>query len=214
MQSNLYREILKLKKISYFTYRHSVLMGVLTTKMAMDLKSYGYRAQDAFVLALTHDIGKTRLPMRTLNKKTPLTSHEYHVLHSYPNFSMLLLYYYLGRHSKEAVRVAYEHHEKLDGSGYPKGIRSLSKYTRIVSVIDIFDAMVAKRPYRKRGFTVRGALDKLIAEMYAEKLPKLAIRLLVSYFRRGEHNFRTMRISVKARDEDPLGNYYGKIAGK
>jgi len=214
IQTDLYREIFQLKKSSYFTYRHLILMGVLSTRMAMDLKKYGYQEKNMFVLALTHDIGKARLPHQTLNKKTPLTSHEYHILHSYPNFSVLLLMYYLGRHSREAIRVAYEHHEKLDGSGYPKGIKTLSKYTKIVAVADIMDALVSNRPYRKRNFTVRGALDKLISEMNERKLPKLTIQLLVSYFRKDVEPMNAVKISAQSRELEPAGSSYGKIADR
>jgi len=212
IQTGIRREILRLKKNSFFTYRHFVLMAALSTKMAMDVRSLGYNAKDAFVLALTHDIGKVRLPTSILNKKTPLTSNEYRILHSYPNFSVLLLRYYMGKRSEEAVRVAYEHHEKMDGSGYPKGIKRISKYTKIVAVIDIFDALVSKRPYRKRGFTARGAFDKLLHEMHEGKLPQFPIRLLISYWRKGNPNFRTMKVSIRAREEDPDGNSYGKLA--
>jgi len=88
----------------------------------------------------------------------------------------------------------------------------LSKYTKIVAIIDIFDALVADRPYRKRAFTVRGALDKLIHGMDAGKFPKFPVRLIISYFRAGDPNFRTMKISRAPREPEPEGNSYGKIA--
>src|SRR3990167_4682206 len=56
IQTGLCREILRLKKTSYFTYRHFILIAALSTRFAMDLKNYGYRPTEAFVLALTHDI--------------------------------------------------------------------------------------------------------------------------------------------------------------
>jgi len=211
MQEHLYHEVHRLKKSSPYTYRHFVLIAVLAAKMAIDLKAYRCKPGEAFVYGLIHDIGKTRLSKNVLNKKERLTSNEYRILHSYPLNSLLLLRYYLGLKGTEACRVAYEHHEALDGSGYPKGIKTMSKYTRIVAMIDIFDALVAERPYRKRSFTVRGALDKLIQGMDAGKYPKLSVRLLISYFRSGSQNFRTMKISRAPREEDPDGNSYGKV---
>ncbi len=211
IQTGLYDEIMRLRRLSYFTYRHFILVSVLSTKMALDLKEYQYDPKIACRLALTHDIGKVWLPMEVLNKKEALTSHEYHIIHSYSILSVLLLAYYLGEKRKEAVSVAYGHHEKLDGSGYPKGIKVLSKYTKIVAVIDVFDALVADRPYRKRPFTIRGALDKLILEMHAGQLPKPPVKLLVSYFRKGQPDYRPLKLSLKARDKDPEGNNYGVI---
>lgn len=211
IQTGLFDEIMRLRRLSYFTYRHFILVSMLATKMALDLKEFRYSPKDACRLALTHDIGKVWLPMEVLNKKEALTSHEYHIVHSYPVLSVLLLTYYLGAKSMEAIRVAYEHHEKLDGTGYPKGIKIMSKYTKIVAVIDVFDALVSDRPYRKRPFTIRGALDKLIGEMQAGQLPKAPVKLLVSYFRKGQPYYRPLKLSLKARDKDPEGNNYGII---
>ncbi len=213
IQASLFREVQDLKKTSPYTYRHFLLIGALAVRMALDLRNLGYRPREAFVYGMIHDIGKTRLSHRILNKKVRLTSNEYRVLRSYPLYSLLMLRYYLGAKGTEACRVAYEHHETLDGKGYPKGIKKMSKYTMLVAIIDIFDALVSARPYRKRAFTVRGALDKLITGMHTGKYGKLPVRLLVSYFRSGTPNFRTMPISKTPREADPEGNCYGKIAG-
>ncbi len=210
----LYREILTIRRGSFFTYRHFVLVATLSARMAMDLRSHGLRPEKAFFYGLFHDIGKSRLPMRILNKKTSLTAQEYRTIHSYPLFSLLLLKYYLGKEGDEAVHVAYGHHEKLDGSGYPRGTRFMSPYTRLVAAIDIFDALVAKRPYRRRSFTVRGGLDKLIGEMHRGQMPTTPVKLLVSYFRAGQPYWRPLQLSLIPREKDPPGNSYGKILGR
>ncbi len=212
IQAALFREILKLRRSSNHTYRHFLLIASFSARMAMDLTMYGFNPRLAFLFGLVHDLGKARLPPALLNKKKRLTRDEYKILRGYPVKSLLLLHYYLGPKQREACRVAYEHHETLDGAGYPKGIKNLSKYTRIIAVADVFDALVAPRPYRKRQFTVRGALDKLIHGMNAGKFPKLPVRLLISYFRTGNPNFRTLKISRMPRDPDPAGNSYGKFA--
>ena len=212
IQSDLLREILILRKTSYHTYRHFLLIGALAARMADSLKYYGFNPGLSFVYGLTHDIGKMRLAPRLLNKKDRLTRQEHQVIRSYPLKSLLLLNYYLGKGGREACRVAYEHHETLDGSGYPKGIKNLSKYTRLVAVADIFDALVAYRPYRRKQFSVRAGLDKLIHGMQAGKFPRLPVLLLISYFRKGQPNFRTLKISSKPRDPEPQGNSYGKFA--
>lgn len=212
IQETLYQEIFRLKKNSPYTYRHFLLIAALAMHMAGCLKSLGYKPREAFVYGLLHDLGKTRLSSRILNKKVRLTSAEYRTLRSYPVYSLLLLKYYLGKKGTEACRVAYEHHETLDGKGYPLGIRKLSKYTALVAILDIFDALVSERPYRTRSFTVRGALDKLIMGMHAGKYARLPVRLLVSFFRSGNPNFRTLRLSKTPRDPEPEGNCYGKTA--
>lgn len=212
IQKALYQELCRLKKSSSYTYRHFLLIAALAMHMAGCLKGLGYKSREAFVYGLLHDLGKTRLSSRILNKKVRLTSAEYKVLRSYPVYSLLLLKYYLGKNGTEACRVAYEHHETLDGKGYPLGIRKISKYTALVAILDIFDALVSDRPYRMRSFTVRGALDKLIMGMHAGKYARLPVRLLVSFFRAGNPNFRTLRLSKTPRDPEPEGNCYGKTA--
>ncbi len=212
IQSDLFLEILVLRKTSYHTYRHFLLIGVLAARMADSLKYYGFNPGLSFVYGLTHDIGKIRLAPKLLNKKDRLTRQEHKTIRSYPIMSLLLLNYYLGKGGREACRVAYEHHETLDGSGYPKGIKTLSKYTRLVAIADIFDALVAYRPYRRNHFSVRAGLDKLIHGMQAGKFPRLPVLLLISYFRKGQPNFRTMKVSTRQRDPEPAGNSYGKFA--
>ncbi len=212
LQSNLYDEILKLRETSKHTYRHFLLIGALSARMAMDLKAYGMDPRCAFLYGLTHDIGKVRLAPVLLNKKERLTRIEHKVIRAYPTSSLLLLNYYLGASGREACRVAYEHHETLDGNGYPKGIKKLSNYTRLVAVADVFDALVAHRPYRRKQFSVRGGLDKLIHGMSAGKFPKIPTLLLISYFRTGRPNFRTLKVSTKQRDPEPEGNSYGQFA--
>ena len=216
IQKGLYEEILKVKRTSYYSYRHFVLIASLAAKMSMDLSHYGYYfdPKKAFILSLTHDIGKARVPTYILNKKTPLTSNEYRILHTHPYYSLLLLSYYLGHKSGEAIEVAFGHHERIDGSGYPRGVKTMPHYTRLVTIIDIFDALVAIRPYRKRQFTVRGALDILIHDMHAGKLPDLPVRLIVSYYRTKKEDIRHMLLSERSRDPLPTGNCYGKIAKK
>ncbi len=213
IQASLFCEIFSLRRSSLHTYRHFILIGALSARMAMDLDTYGFDPRRAFLYGLAHDIGKARVPSSLLNKKGRLTRDEHRLLRSYPTNSLLLLHYYLGPRHLEACRVAYEHHETLDGNGYPKGIKNLSKYTRVVAVADIFDALIAYRPYRKKQFSVRGALDKLIHGMRIGKFPKLPVRLLISYYRSGNQNFRTLKISRTFREADPVGNSYGKFAG-
>lgn len=212
LQRSLYEEIVPIRDTSVYNYRHFILIGLLSAKMAMDLRMPGLEPDKAFLYGFVHDIGKTRIPQKILNKVSPLTREEYKLLHTHPVKSYILLYYYMGPSGSEAADVGFTHHEKLDGSGYPRGIRKLGTYAKLVAVTDIFDALVADRPYRKRPFTVRSALDRLIADMDDGMLPAFPIRLLVSYFRRKKENFRALKLSRHAREPEPEGNLYGKVA--
>jgi HD-GYP domain-containing protein (c-di-GMP phosphodiesterase class II) len=88
----------------------------------------------------------------------------------------------------------------------------MSLYAKLVAVNDIFDALVANRPYRKTPFTIRSALDRLIADMDDGMLPGFPVRLLISYFRRKKENFKTLKFSRHPREPEPEGNLYGKVA--
>ncbi|NLT65254.1 MAG: HD-GYP domain-containing protein [Acidobacteria bacterium] len=98
--------------------------------------------------ALIHDIGKLMIDSRILNKPSPLTSSEYEVMktHTTSGYEML-------KHIPQMEDIlpgAQSHHEKLDGSGYPQGLRGdeIPKIARIITVADCFDAMTTTRPYR------------------------------------------------------------------
>jgi HD-GYP domain-containing protein (c-di-GMP phosphodiesterase class II) len=100
--------------------------------------------------ALIHDIGKTRLDKDLLNKPGELTPEEYEQikLHSEYGFEILRVNREI---SLLSAHIAYQHHEHWDGRGYPRGLagEEIHYYSRIVTVADVFDALVADRPYRK-----------------------------------------------------------------
>ena len=99
--------------------------------------------------ALLHDIGKMAIPDRILNKPGPLDDEEWKIMRRHPEyaFDMLSRVAYL----RPALDVPYCHHEKWDGSGYPRGLASeeIPFAARIFAVIDVWDALRSDRPYRK-----------------------------------------------------------------
>jgi HD-GYP domain-containing protein (c-di-GMP phosphodiesterase class II) len=98
--------------------------------------------------ALLHDIGKISVPDHILKKKGKLTPEEWEVMRLHPvvAFNVLSSIEYL----RPALDIPYAHHERWDGSGYPRGPSSTLSHlaARIFSVIDVWDAMTSDRPYR------------------------------------------------------------------
>ena len=98
--------------------------------------------------ALLHDIGKMGVPDSILNKPGPLSESEWEVMRQHPfyAFQMLSPIPYL----KHALDIPYCHHEKWDGSGYPRGLKGeeIPLSARIFSLVDVFDALTSDRPYR------------------------------------------------------------------
>jgi PAS domain S-box-containing protein len=98
--------------------------------------------------ALLHDIGKIGIPDAILHKPGPLTAPEWEVMRKHPQYAYDILAPL--PHLSHALDVPYCHHERYDGSGYPRGLRGpeIPLAARIFAVVDVFDAMTTERPYR------------------------------------------------------------------
>lgn len=110
--------------------------------------------------SLLHDIGKIGVPDEILNKPGKLTNEEFEVMKNHTVFGSKILQPLSG--FTHLVGMVRNHHEKLDGSGYPDGLKGEDIYitTRILTVIDIYDALITERPYKK-AFTKEVALQIL-----------------------------------------------------
>jgi HD-GYP domain-containing protein (c-di-GMP phosphodiesterase class II) len=97
---------------------------------------------------LMHDIGKLAIPQTVLGKDAPLSDAEWRLMRAHPEMGLTLLDR-AGQSSREVLAVLY-HHERLDGSGYPYGLRAegIPLEARIVAVADTYDALTSNRPYR------------------------------------------------------------------
>ena len=97
---------------------------------------------------LMHDIGKLGIPESVLEKHSPLDESEWILMRTHPEMGLNLLDR-AGQSSREVLAVLY-HHERLDGSGYPYGLKaeSIPIEARIVAVADTYDALTSDRPYR------------------------------------------------------------------
>lgn len=134
------------------TYVLSHSLNVATYTLALGVKK-GYTDQqltDLGVGALLHDIGKLYIPPEILHKPGKLTDEEYAIVQKHPEYGFELLkkefeISYLSAHC------AYQHHERWDGFGYPRGLKGeeIHPYARLMAVCDVFDAMTSHRVYRK-----------------------------------------------------------------
>ncbi len=134
---------------SPFTYRHSV--GVMDAAVAIGnvMGLAPDRMQLLRRAALLHDVGKLSISNTILDKPTKLTEAELGIIQIHPGLSAEILGHITA--FREIAVVTGEHHEKLDGSGYPHGLRrnELSLESRLLAVADIYGALSEKRPYRE-----------------------------------------------------------------
>lgn len=154
-----FRSMLKVMSFDYTTYTHS--MNVCTFSLALarfigiedmaELHSLGTGA-------LLHDVGKTRIDEKILNKRGPLTDQEMGTMRKHPQWGFeIILETDIIPHN--AYYPIIQHHEREDSSGYPhsKSGSDLHPHSKIVAIADVFDAMTTQRAYRK----ARGSFDTL-----------------------------------------------------
>src|SRR5437879_9011769 len=132
---------------------------------------------------LMHDIGKLGIPEAVLEKHSPLDESEWILMRTHPEMGLTLLDR-AGQSSREVLAVLY-HHERLDGSGYPYGLKAegIPVEARIVAVADTYDALTSDRPYRK-ACTEAEARRVLIEEAKTRLDPRAVAALLRSEERR------------------------------
>src|SRR5207244_423774 len=142
-----FNQLLDLKDLS--TGVHSTRLAEWAIRVARKLNVPEDRLYQVEVAALLHDVGKIGVPDAILKKAAPLTAEERTVINRHPEYSWSILRLFSGL--EEASLYALHHHESVDGSGYPAGLKGhdIPLVSRIVSVIDAYAAMFSKRFYRK-----------------------------------------------------------------
>lgn len=141
--------LMNMNVTDYYLYQHSLNVCVYSTLLGM---ANGYGRDEIQVLglgALLHDIGKTQIDPKALNKPGKLTDDEYKEVQRHAELG-----YYMLKDEPNipliSAHCAYQHHERLDGSGYPRGIQDgeIHEYAKLIGLVDVFDAMTSHRIYR------------------------------------------------------------------
>jgi HD-GYP domain-containing protein (c-di-GMP phosphodiesterase class II) len=142
-----FNQLLDLKDIG--TGVHSTRLAEWAIRVARRFNVPEQHMYQVEVAALLHDIGKIGVPDAILKKQGPLTAEERAVINRHPEYSWSILRLFPS--FEEASLYVLHHHENVDGTGYPAGLKdkAIPLASRIVSVIDAYDAMVSNRCYRK-----------------------------------------------------------------
>ena len=151
----------RLKTVDDYTYMHSVAVCALMVSLARQLNLNTEAVRQAGLAGLVHDIGKMMMPIDVLNKPGKLTNEEFDIIKGHPEAGHKLLME--GENINQiALDVCLHHHEKTNGSGYPKGLKDeeISLYAKMGAVCDVYDAITSNRPY-KSGWEPSESLRKM-----------------------------------------------------
>ena len=131
-----------------YTAGHQKRVGALAGAIGKELGLSEYTIEGLYLIGCIHDIGKITVPTDILNKPSKLSVFEYEIIkeHAEKGYNVLKDF----EMPWPVADVVYEHHERLDGSGYPRGLsaRQIRLETCVISVADVVEAMMTHRPYR------------------------------------------------------------------
>lgn len=150
----------RLKTADNYTYMHCIAVGALMIGLARRMGQDDDSVRQAGLVGLLHDVGKTRVPLAVLNKPGPLDQQEWAIMKAHSQWGFEILQP-LGLDASIADACLH-HHEKVDGSGYPDGLKQdeISLLARMASVCDVYDAITSDRPY-KEGWQPAIALQRM-----------------------------------------------------
>ncbi len=142
--------LMRITSFDYYTYTHSVNVCTFSIALAdqLGIKNEA-NLKDLGLGALLHDIGKSKVSERILNKRAPLNRAEFEIVKKHPEWGIdavkdnSLI-------SEDARYPIIQHHERIDGSGYPNGVlgKHIHDFGRIIAVCDVFDALTTRRIYQ------------------------------------------------------------------
>lgn len=139
----------RIRNVDQYTFEHSVNVSVLMVAFARALGFESPLIEEIGLGALLHDVGKSRIPDAILNKPAPLTDEEFALMRRHVDYGFEILSQVPGI-SSVALDVVLEHHERIDGTGYPAGKpgEKISRFGQMAAIVDVYDALTTKRVYR------------------------------------------------------------------
>lgn len=180
-ETNIVRLLSQLETQDEYTFQHTVSIGVLSMVIGDWLGHSRQELSDIAVAGTLHDIGKSQIPKDVIYKPGRLTKTEFDIMKRHPKLGLRILEYSGGY--KDCIKQAVlQHHERLDGSGYPDGVRGDEQhpYAKIVAVADVYHAMTSKRPYKGKSspYTVLEHLQESIGTLDARTVLVFVDRML------------------------------------
>lgn len=156
-------DISTLKTSDEYTFKHSVDVATISMIVAKKMGMSDNAVHEIGIAGLLHDLGKTQIPLEILNKPARLDDDEFAIMRQHPVFSYRMIQNNPDL-SDEIKLAVLQHHEKINGMGYPMATSgaNITPYAKVLSVADIYDALVTERPY-KSAFSQREALEMIMS---------------------------------------------------
>ncbi|MGH4051768.1 MAG: HD-GYP domain-containing protein [Clostridium sp.] len=149
-KKNVMINLVDIKSMDNYTYQHSVNVAIISLIIGVQLQLNKHELYTLCMGALIHDIGKVLIPKSIILKPGPLTDEEFITIKEHPTKGYNYLKGSLDISAPSRI-VALQHHEKIDGTGYPDKLKNkaISRFARIVAIADVYDALTSDRPYKK-----------------------------------------------------------------
>lgn len=177
----LYNCLSTLSPEQYSFQTHAVNVSILSAMLGYNMKLDVAELRNLALASLLHDIGKKNIPKSILDKDGPLSEDEFKTVRKHPELSDNILRENKIIDPKILSAIKY-HHERLDGSGYPAGLKGnkIHNYAQIIGVCDVFDALTAERTFRAKysTFNALAIMKKKMAHELNQKYVDGLIRLL------------------------------------
>ena len=140
----------KIKNQDEYTSEHCINVSILAAAFGKSLGMIKGEIQNLALCGLLHDVGKTRIPIEILNKPSSLTDEEFALMRNHAVHGRTILMA-TGGSLQGAVDVAFSHHERVDGKGYPRGLpaQNIPYFAKIIALVDTYDAITSTRVYKK-----------------------------------------------------------------
>lgn len=158
-------ELYEVKTYDNYTYIHCVDTGIMSIYLGTCLNLPPSQIKELGLSAMLHDIGKISIPNRIINKKGELTKKEFEEIKNHPIYGEKILRK-TGLFSDSIIHGVAQHHERIDGKGYPYGLKDfdICDYAKIITVSDVFTALSANRSYRMK-FDPKEAYEFILSGM-------------------------------------------------
>jgi putative nucleotidyltransferase with HDIG domain len=148
---NAMYSMLKVTSYDYYTYTHCIDVATYAIGFGSFLNLTKEELELLGKAAMLHDLGKKNIPHEIITKNGPLTQKEFEIVKQHPSLSVKILKDNNEKNSR-LLSLIEQHHEKCDGTGYPKGLKEnqIDYLTKIITVCDIFNALTTRRTYKEK----------------------------------------------------------------